>query len=210
MNVRLITVTPDAEAVMVYIARVSNPANQDNPDFARLIRYCIRHEHWSVFEHAYMTLEITTMLAIAAQLTRHRSFTFQQFSQRYAEADLPNESFRLRTQGTGNRQGSGEPIIGTGMPVMVMTHALDQARAAYRRLLDMGVAREVARLVLPQATATRLYMTGNVRSWIHYIALRTKPDTQLEHREVAEACRAIFCEQFPTTAAALGWTEAAD
>jgi thymidylate synthase (FAD) len=207
MNVKLISVTPDAEATMAYIARVSNPANQDNPDYAKLLGYCIRHGHWSVFEHSHMTLEITTSLAVAAQILRHRSFTFQQLSRRY-NGDLPSfELVHLRRQAEKNRQSSTEFIQDEYLAELIDAH-LAHTVWLYDRLLSAGVARECARMVLPQATSTTLYMTGNCRSWIHYLQQRTQPDTQLEHRMVAIAAREIFDVQFPTVAAALEATHA--
>ena len=207
MNVKLMSVTPDAEATMAYIARVSNPANQDNPDYAKLLGYCIRHGHWSVFEHSHMTLEITTSLAVAAQILRHRSFTFQQLSRRY-NGDLPAfERVHLRKQAEKNRQSSAEPIVDENLAEMIDAH-LDRSLLIYALLQAHGVARECARMVLPQATSTTLYMTGNCRSWIHYLQQRTQPDTQLEHRMVAIAAREIFDVQFPTVAAALEATHA--
>jgi len=208
MNVKLMSVTPDAEATMAYIARVSNPANQDNPDYARLLGYCIQHGHWSVFEHSHMTLEITTSLAVAAQILRHRSFTFQQLSRRY-NGDLPAfELVHLRRQAEKNRQSSAEPIVDEYLAELIDAH-LAHTVWLYDKLLSAGVARECARMVLPQATSTTLYMTGNCRSWIHYLQQRTQPDTQLEHRMVAIAAREIFDVQFPTVAAALEATHAA-
>ena len=208
MNVKLMSVTPDAEATMAYIARVSNPANQDNPDYAKLLGYCIRHGHWSVFEHSHMTLEITTSLAVAAQILRHRSFTFQQLSRRY-NGDLPAfERVHLRRQAEKNRQSSAEPIVDEYLAELIDAH-LAHTVWLYDKLLSAGVARECARMVLPQATSTTLYMTGNCRSWIHYLQQRTQLDTQLEHRMVAIAAREIFDVQFPTVAAALEATHAA-
>jgi thymidylate synthase (FAD) len=207
MNVKLMSVTPDAEATMAYIARVSNPANQDNPDYARLLGYCIQHGHWSVFEHSHMTLEITTSLAVAAQILRHRSFTFQQLSRRY-NGDLPSfELVHLRRQAEKNRQSSTEFIQDEYLAELIDAH-LAHTVWLYDKLTRAGVARECARMVLPQATSTTLYMTGNCRSWIHYLQQRTQPDTQLEHRMVAIAAREIFDVQFPTVAAALEATHA--
>lgn len=210
MQVRLISITPQAEKQTAYIARVSNPANQENQDYAKLLRYCIQHEHWSVFEHAHMTLEIETSLAIATQILRHRSFTFQQFSARYSNpltSGLKFERIHLRKQSEKNRQSSTEEFAEDESINMYATidYALCVAESAYKSLLEMGVAREVARMVLPQATQTRLYMTGNVRSWIHYIQLRTKPDTQEEHRNVALECKAVFKRELPTIGDALTW-----
>ena len=208
MNVTLNNITPNAEATMAYIARVSNPTNQDNPNYAKLLRYCIDHQHWSVFEHAHMTLEIETSLAIATQILRHRSFTFQQFSQRYSDAsDLGFEPIEWRKQAKKNRQSSLDPVDPEIERVLrdCWEGIQEQTANVYNLAIEMGVARECARFVLPQATTTRLYMTGNIRSWIHYLQLRTQPDTQDEHRQVALAARATFCEQLPVIAEALGW-----
>jgi thymidylate synthase (FAD) len=210
-HVELVQVTPNAEINIAYIARVSNPSGQTNPDYAKLLRYCIQHQHWSIFEHATMTLEITTSLAIATQILRHRSFTFQQFSQRYANPfghdPLAMQPIHLRRQDQKNRQASHDDL-----PPEVVAPFLDRiaahlaaGRELYRDLINSGVARECARFVLPQATTTRLYVTGNVRSWIHYIQLRSHASSQLEHREVALKCREHFIRQFPTVAAALDW-----
>lgn len=214
MNVKLIP--ENREMGIIYIARVSNPGNQDNPDIAGLIRYLIRHGHWSPFEHSHFTLEINTSLAIATQILRHRSFTFQQFSQRYADPlqeGLAMEHFSLRKQAPKNRQSSQEllPMADTVLGERTIARAWDAATDAYRKLLDLGVAKELARMVLPQMTQTRLYMTGNVRSWLHYIALRTSPGTQEEHRRIAETARLIFTDLYPITAQAAIeeglWTE---
>lgn len=208
MHVKLQSHTPDPEAFMAYVARVSNPANQSNPDHGRLLGYCIRHGHWSVFEHASMTLEIVTTLDIATQILRHRSFCFQQLSRRYAgEEQAPVEWAmpQLRSPHPKDRQASLDTL-----PPDVVQHwqgkiqaQLDAAHQLYRQLLAAGIAKECARAVLPQATVTTLYMTGNCRSWIHYIALRSQPGTQAEHRDVACAVKEIFCKVFPTCAAAL-------
>ena len=207
MQVSLEEITANAEQRICHIARVSNPANQDNPDYARLLRYCIEHQHWSIFEHSHMTLEIETSLAIATQILRHRSFTFQQFSQRYSDATtLGFEPVQWRKQAAKNRQGSTEPIDATELTKALSDH-LARGAWLYRQLLEAGVARECARFVLPQCTTTRLYMTGNVRSWIHYLQLRTQPDTQLEHRQVATAAQRIFVERLPVVAEALGWAK---
>lgn len=210
MNVRLISITPQAEKNLVYIARVSNPNNQENEEYAKLLRYCLEHQHWSVFEHAHMTLEIETSLAIGTQLLRHRSFTFQQFSARYANplsVGLEFEHIHLRRQSAKNRQSSSEGFDEEEDIKMhaAIEYALSIAQLTYKSLLEMGVARECARMVLPQTTRTRIYMTGNIRSWIHYIQLRTQEDTQLEHREVALECRRIFRQEMPTIAEALQW-----
>ena len=209
MTVKLISITPDAEQTMAYIARVSNPSNQDNEKYAGLLKYCIKHNHWSVFEQSSMTLEIETTRAIAAQILRHRSFTFQEFSQRYAastalgDIDLPE----LRKQDLKNRQNSTDDLD----PEMVekfnkqMTTLFSSSKALYEQMLSQGVAKECARMVLPLCTPTRIYMTGSCRSWIHYINLRSAHCTQKEHMDIAEACRKVFTEQFPSVSEALEW-----
>lgn len=202
MSVKLISVTPNPEQTMAYIARVSNPNNQDNPDYAKLLAYCLKHGHWSVFEHSYLTVEITTSLAIATQILRHRSFTFQQLSRRY-NGDAPTfDPITLRRQAEKNRQSSTDPIKNPDLDELIQRYLVAAARV-YERLLAEGVARECARMVLPQATRTTLYMTGSCRSWIHYIQLRTQPDTQAEHRQVALAVQDIFIQCYPTVAKAM-------
>ena len=209
-NVRLVSVTPDAEKHMAYVARVSNPSNQDNDKFAGLLKYCIKHGHWSVFEQAFMTVEINTTRGLAAQILRHRSFTFQEFSQRYADASMLDENIpvpELRRQDTKNRQNSTDdldPKLIHDYEIGIRKH-FENAMWLYKDMLKNGVAKECARFVLPLATPTRLYMTGSVRSWIHYIDLRSAHGTQKEHMEVVEAIRCIFGCQFPTVAEALGW-----
>ena len=209
MNVKLVTVTPDAEKLMAYVARVSNPSNQDNEKFAGLLKYCINHQHWSVFEQSSMTLEIETTRAIAAQILRHRSFTYQEFSQRYASSTslgkIPTPEYRR--QDTKNRQNSTDdldPFLKQTLELQTQT-LFDSATALYEQMLADGVAKECARMVLPLATPTRIYMTGSCRSWIHYINLRSAHGTQKEHMLIAEGCREIFTEQFPTVSEALGW-----
>jgi len=209
MNVKLVSITPDAEQLMAYIARVSNPSNQDNEKYAGLLKYCIKHNHWSVFEQSTMTLEIETTRAIAAQILRHRSFTFQEFSQRYAastalgDIDLPE----LRRQDEKNRQNSTDDLD----PKMVekfekqMITLFSSAKSLYEQMLSQGVAKECARMVLPLCTPTRIYMTGSCRSWIHYINLRSAHGTQKEHMQIAEGCRKVFTEQFPAVSEALEW-----
>ena len=212
MTVRLIQATPNPEENMAYVARVSNPNNQENPNYAGLLRYCIKHNHWSVFEQAYMTLEIETNRGIAAQILRHRSFTFQEFSQRYADSSLLSETIplpELRSQDTKNRQNSidnVDPFVKQELEIAMKKH-FDSAMDIYKHMLEMGIAKECARFVLPLATPTRIYMTGSCRSWIHYIQLRSANGTQKEHMDVALACRDIFCEQYPTVAEALEWTK---
>ena len=210
MNVKLITVTPNAEETMGYVARVSNPNNQDNPKVAGLLGYCIKHQHWSVFEQAHMTLEIETTRGIAAQILRHRSFTYQEFSQRYANTNMLGkiEVPDLRSQDDKNRQNSIDDIPQAqkarlqGQIERYFAEGLD----LYNELIREGIAKECARFVLPLATPTRIYMTGSVRSWIHYIDLRSAHGTQKEHMDIAEACRQIFIEQFPIVSTALDWS----
>ena len=211
-KVCLISATPDAEKTMGYVARVSNPNNQDNPNVAGLLSYCIKHGHWSVFEQAHMTLEINTTRGIAAQILRHRSFTYQEFSQRYADASLLGDEIPvpdLRRQDTKNRQNSTadlDPIVVARFQAKIEEHFY-HAQHLYQEMLEAGVAKECARFVLPLATPTRIYMTGSVRSWIHYINLRAANGTQLEHMEIAELCKKHFICQFPTVSKALGWCD---
>ena len=210
MTVKLISVTPDAEKTMAYVARVSNPKNQDNDKFAGLLSYCIKHGHWSVFEQAYMTLEINTTRGLAAQILRHRSFTYQEFSQRYADANLLSEKIplpKLRRQDTKNRQNSTDdvdPYIVQKYDILMEEH-FKSSMDLYNKMLDDGIAKECARFVLPLSTPTKIYMTGSVRSWIHYINLRSAHGTQLEHLEIAELCRRHFICNFPSTSKALDW-----
>ena len=207
MKVNLITVTPKAEEHIAYCARVSNPNNQDNESIAGLLKYCIKHQHWSIFEQAFMTLEIETTRGLAAQILRHRSFTYQEFSQRYAESTaLGNVSLpELRRQDDKNRQNSIDDLD----PKVVdklnrqMRTLFTSAYSLYEQMLEEGVAKECARFVLPLATPTRLYMSGTVRSWLHYIELRSGHGTQKEHKEIANECKSIFSEQFPTIASAM-------
>jgi len=210
MSVKLVSVTPDAEQTMAYVARVSNPNNQENPNYAKLLGYCIKHNHWSVFEQSFMTLEIETTRGLAAQILRHRSFTYQEFSQRYADSSLLAETIpvpELRRQDTKNRQNSIDDLDPEFVELtnkQIETY-FAQGMSLYQHLLDNGVAKECARFVLPLATPTRLYMSGSCRSWIHYIQLRSANGTQKEHMEIAEACKEIFAQQFPTVAEALEW-----
>jgi len=210
MSVKLVSVTPDAEKMMAYVARVSNPNNQENPNYAKLLGYCIKHNHWSVFEQSFMTLEIETTRGLAAQILRHRSFTYQEFSQRYADSSMLADTipmFDLRRQDTKNRQNSIDdidPFVKQEFEIKIRRH-FDEAMVLYQSMLDSGIAKECARFVLPLATPTRLYMSGSCRSWIHYITLRSANGTQKEHMDIAEACKKIFVEQFPTCAEALEW-----
>ena len=209
-EVKFISVTPDAEKTMAYVARVSNPKNQDNDKFAGLLGYCIKHGHWSVFEQAHMTVEINTTRGLAAQILRHRSFTYQEFSQRYADSSLLGDSIplpELRRQDLKNRQNSTDdldPLVVQDFNSKMQKHFVDGMHL-YKDMLDAGVAKECARFVLPLATPTRLYMTGSCRSWIHYIELRSAHGTQKEHMNLVENVRSIFTEQFPTVAEALNW-----
>ena len=209
-EVKFISVTPDAEKTMAYVARVSNPKNQDNEKFAGLLGYCIKHGHWSVFEQAHMTVEINTTRGLAAQILRHRSFTYQEFSQRYADSSLLGNSIplpELRRQDLKNRQNSTDdldPLVVQDFNSKMQKHFVDGMHL-YKDMLDAGVAKECARFVLPLATPTRLYMTGSCRSWIHYIELRSAHGTQKEHMNLVENVRSIFTEQFPTVAEALNW-----
>ena len=209
-QVKLISITPDAETTMAYIARVSNPNNQDNPNYAGLLKYCIKHNHWSVFEQATMTLEIETTRGIAAQILRHRSFTFQEFSQRYADTNLIAEDIplpELRRQDTKNRQNSTDDLP-ADLKIELYSKIQDHFNAAqdlYKELLESEVAKECARFVLPLAVPTRIYMTGSCRSWIHYINLRSAHGTQKEHMIIAEGCKRVFTEQFPSVSEALEW-----
>ncbi len=211
MIAKLISVTPDAEQTMAYIARVSNPSNQNNEKYAGLLGYCIKHNHWSVFEQSSMTLEIETTRAIAAQILRHRSFTFQEFSQRYADSSMLANKIplpELRRQDIKNRQNSIDdldPFVQQSLELQMQT-LFDSSMALYQQMLERGVAKECARNVLPLCVGTRIYMTGSCRSWIHYVNLRTANGTQKEHMQVAESCKEIFIEQFPTVSEALGWS----
>ena len=212
MNVKLISVTPDAEKNIAYCARVSNPANQENEKISGLLKYCINHKHWSIFEMAFMTLEINTTRGLAAQILRHRSFTYQEFSQRYADSSLLADKipmFDLRRQDTKNRQNSIDDIddfTKQEFEIQIQRH-FASAMDLYQTMLDKGIAKECARFVLPLATPTKIYMSGSVRSWIHYIDLRSANGTQKEHMDIANECKCIFAGQFPVIAEALGWTE---
>ena len=209
-KVCLISVTPDAEKTIGYIARVSNPANQENPKVAGLLKYCIKHGHWSVFEQATMTLEISTTRGLAAQILRHRSFCFQEFSQRYADSSLLGETIslpELRLQDHKNRQNSIDAIDPWKKQKyeILMQNYFKQGMDLYQQMLEDDIAKECARFVLPLAVGTKLYMTGNLRSWIHYINLRTANGTQKEHMDIAELCKQHFICQFQIVSEALGW-----
>ena len=210
MKVELLSVTPDAEKHIAYCARVSNPSNQGNDSFDGLLKYCIKHKHWSIFEQAFMTLEIETTRAIAAQILRHRSFTFQEFSQRYADSSILNSKIplpELRRQDTKNRQNSTDdldPFVQQNLELQMKT-LFDSSMALYQQMLERGVAKECARMVLPLAVPTKMYMSGSLRSWMHYIDLRSSNGTQKEHMDIANQCKRIFSEQFPTIGTALDW-----
>jgi thymidylate synthase (FAD) len=218
MNVKLISITkPEVEGVynvedlVAYCARVSNPSNQINTETApKLLKFLIKHKHWSPFEMVDLTVEIKTSRAIAAQILRHRSFSFQEFSQRYSAAN-EFEDIELRMQGDKNRQ-VGEELISRNHPeydnvTTFMMESLATAQDCYDLMIQAGIAKEVARMVLPLTTQTTMYMKGSLRSWIHYLDLRTEKNTQKEHRLLAEDCKKIFMEQFPTISEALEWKQ---
>ena len=206
MNVNLIWSTPNAEEMIVKMARVSAPKNQDNMDTApRLLQYLIKHKHWSPFEMGNMCVEINTTRAISPQILRHRSFSFQEFSQRYADiTDVGSITMpHLRSQDYKNRQNSNDDLkerLGGDKLAHYyrrMSNILEDSKHLYQEMISEGVAKESARFILPLATPTRLYMNGTLRSWIHYLQLRCDPGTQLEHREIAEGIKGIFCREFP-------------
>ena len=214
MSVKLISITPDAEKTMAYIARVSNPDNQDNPQIEKLLAYCLKHGHFSVFEQAHITMEIETTRDIAAQILRHRSFTFQEFSQRYAAVTDVAELPELRLQDHKNRQNSIEVsdadtmVMITEFNMRIMDHFI-KGKALYDEMLEAGIAKECARKVLPLNTETKIYMTGNVRQWLHYIQLRSGNGTQKEHMQIALDAKEVFIKELPIVAKALGWTSEA-
>jgi thymidylate synthase (FAD) len=209
-QVKLISVTPDAEKLIAYCARVSNPNNQENDNYAKLIKYCIDNKHWSIFEQGFLTLELNTSRGIAAQILRHRSFTFQEFSQRYADTTLLAEEipvFELRNQDSKNRQNSLNNVgdeTKTKWNTQIREH-FAKAKSIYDGMIKDGIAKECARFILPLATPTRLYASGSIRSWVHYIELRSSNGTQKEHMIIANQCKDIFVEQFPVISEALGW-----
>ena len=210
MSVKLVSITPDAEKIMAFIARVSNPDNQDNPQIEKLLAYCLKHGHFSVFEQAHITMEIETTRDIAAQILRHRSFTFQEFSQRYAAVTDVAELPELRLQDHKNRQNSIEVsdkdtmVMITEFNMRIMDHFI-KGKALYDEMLEAGIAKECARKVLPLNTETTIYMTGTVRDWIHYIELRSGNGTQKEHMQIANDAKDLFVEALPTVGKALGW-----
>jgi thymidylate synthase (FAD) len=196
--------------MMGYVARVSNPNNQENPKVAGLLKYCVNHQHWSVFEQAFMTLEVETTRGLAAQILRHRSFTFQEFSQRYADSSMLADTIPLpdlRRQDTKNRQNSIDnidPFIRQEFQIKIQKH-FEEGMKLYQEMLEYGIAKECARFVLPLAVPTKIYMTGSCRSWIHYIQLRSANGTQKEHMDIANECKQVFIQQFPTVSEALEW-----
>lgn len=204
MTAEFIHCTPDAEALIVKMARVSNPTNADNTATApKLLRYLIRHGHWSPFEMASLCVKIDTERDIAAQILRHRSFSFQEFSTRYAKT-RPAEIPALRTQDLKNRQSSHDnldPAISRAFQLRI-ADLIAQQFNTYQDMLEAGLAKETARRILPLCTPTTLYMHGTLRSWLHYLQVRCAPETQLEHRQIANDCRVIFTERFPTIAEA--------
>jgi thymidylate synthase (FAD) len=201
LNVKLVWATHDQEQLLAYIARVSNPGNQDNPETApKLLRYLIKNKHWSPFEMVNVCMEIETTRDIARQILRHRSFSFQEFSQRYAVADFFEKS-EARLQDHKNRQNS---IITDDKELHefweeLQTQVLIATKQAYQAALNAGIAKEVARKVLPEGlTVSKMYMNGTLRSWLHYCDIRCDGATQKEHREVAEQCRKIIADLFPS------------
>lgn len=202
MNVDLVWVTPNAEEMIVRMARVSAPKNQDNMDTApKLLRYLINHKHWSPFEMANMCVEIETTRAISPQILRHRSFSFQEFSQRYADTSELGSAVipHLRRQDQKNRQNSIDDLSAelVGNYYRRISQLYEDAEHLYREMVSSGIAKECARSVLPLSTQTRLFMNGTLRSWIHYLQLRTSNGTQLEHQQIARQIQNIFCDQFP-------------
>ena len=209
-SAKLVNATPDAEKNVAYCARVSNPNNQDNSSIAGLLNYCIKHHHWSIFEMAFMTIEINTTRGLAAQILRHRSFTFQEFSQRYADTTLLEGQIPLpdlRSQDNKNRQNSIDDLDQEVKHKynLQIRELFAKSKALYDTMLADGIAKECARFVLPLATPTRLYMSGSIRSWIHYIELRSANGTQKEHQDIALSCKDIFKIEFPIISTALGW-----
>lgn len=197
-NVELIWLTPNAEQIIAYCARVSNPANQNSKDIKKLLAYCIEHGHWSIYEMANMTVQIETTRAISAQIIRHRSFSFQEFSQRYAV--VPSIMYQeARLQDKKNRQNSIE-TDDLGMKAeffRMQDKVYDVVLENYNKALKMGIAKECARMMLPMSTGTKLYMNGNLRSWMHYFQLRCDDSTQKEHRDIANQIKAIFKQELP-------------
>lgn len=207
MQVKLINITPNAEATMAYCARVSSP-HQDSPEYAKLLSYCVKNKHWSVFEMANMTVEITTSRAIAQQILRHRSFTFQEHSQRYAKA-TEFEIYPARRQDVKNRQNSIDDMSTEDKAWFedAQKQINDTATALYEQAIAKGIAKEQARFLLPLSTTTRLYMNGNIRNWIHYVDLRSDAATQKEHRDIAIAIKHIMLDNLPIVCQGMGWSK---
>jgi len=212
MNVKLVAHTPDPEKTIVEVARVSSSRKDKLSNYAGLVKYLAKHAHWSPFEHASFTFEIQTSKAIGIQLIRHRSFSFQEFSQRYQDVNQMQEMFEpieLRKQCEDNRQSSSEvfnPEIRPGFKAShLIEHVLSATRHAYDELIAAGVAREQARFILPLCTNTTIHMTGNVRSWIHFLALRDDAHAQKEIQLIAREIKTILADQLPTVAEALNW-----
>jgi len=200
-QVKLIWITPDAESIITYCARVSNPKNQEaNANPERLIDYLVKHKHWSPFEMASACFEVNTTRDISAQILRHRSFSFQEFSQRYAEVQLKPEIPDWRRQDLTNRQNSIDnlDLEAIAEADQLCANVIKQSTLAYQRLLELGVAKECARKVLPMNSPTRLYMSGTIRSWIHYLSVRTGVETQLEHRQIAQEINTILINHLPS------------
>jgi len=210
-KIELVSITPDAEKTIAYCARVSNPNNQNSKQYSKLLKYCIDHGHWSIFEMANMVLEIETTRGIAAQILRHRSFSFQEFSQRYADTNLLEDvkAPELRGQDQKNRQNSLDNIADVNKTTWsrIIEDHFRKSQYIYDEMLRAGIAKECARFVLPLATPTKMYMNGTVRSWIHYINLRTANGTQKEHMDVALQCKDIFTKQLPIISEALEWND---
>lgn len=204
--VRQIWITQDAERLITYIARVSNPKNQDNPDREKLLKYCLKESHWSPFEQAFVCYEIVTSRAITAQIIRHRSFCFQEWSQRYAKTQTI-EPIELRRQDDKNRQNSIDDLPEETKQWFTEKwgRIQEDVQALYAEAIEKGIAKECARFILPMATQSKIYMTGSVRSWIHYINLRSGNGTQLEHQRIAIAIKEDLKKDLPIISSALGW-----
>lgn len=216
MNVKLVSITKpniqgleNSEDLVAYCARVSNPSNQINVETSsKLLKFLIEHKHWSPFEMVDLTVEIKTSRAIAAQILRHRSFSFQEFSQRYSTVN-EYEDIELRLQGDKNRQ-VGEKLMPINTDAYnkineLLVESLSLSQHCYETMIENGVAKEIARMILPLTTQTTMYMKGSLRSWIHYINLRTEQNTQKEHRAIANKCKKIFVKEFPIISEALQW-----
>ena len=204
-NVELVHVTPDAESLIAYMARVSNPNNQNNPESEGLIKYLIKHRHWSPFEMVNMCVQIETTRSVAAQILRHRSFSFQEFSQRYAQVTKPAAIPQLRRQDLKNRQNSVDDLPQATVDEfnVKIDSLFELSQHLYQEMLTAGVAKECARDILPLASRTKLYMNGTLRSWLHYTDLRCANGTQLEHKQIADQVKSLIEQQFPTVYSAM-------